>query len=203
MRFGIGGAVVVAMMASACSGAKLNQKEAEAVFAAQNKVVGDVYGSVYDAVVNANVPDGITVSGDTSDGSVSGTLEGGQSWEGSVEIDGSVQSDVEAGTFALDSSTVYTEVVVEDLVLDGDTALIVDVAIDEAAGTIAFAFETAGSLDVTGDAEGHGDFNYALSVDVNVNTGAFSFSSDGDINGYATADMSLANLASWVLALYS
>lgn len=192
------------LLLAACDPAKLTESEAETFYAAQNTVVGDLYRTVYDAVDGGQVPDGLSLETTANGGSVAGELDGGADWDGAISLDGSLELDNEAGVYGFVFDLTYVDVQVPsvDVTLNGTTALDMAATLDTAAYAFSYSFDTGGAMDVAGEANGHADFAYTLAVDVNASTGAFTFDSQGDVNGFDTSGMSLGNLAAWVANLY-
>lgn len=202
MRSVLMGVVVFGLVG--CDADKINKSEAEAVYQSQTDMMGSVYRTFYDAAMGAQVPDGITVT-TTSDGAtISGALSDGDGWTGTTELDGSAEVDTASNDYAFDVAMSYDGVTVDStgVVMDGDAEASTEAHLDTGAGALSYAFSTSGDLMVSGEAQGHSTFDFALSVDVNLSTGLFDLSSSGDVSGFDVSGFSLSSAASWVLALY-
>lgn len=187
----------------ACNPDKITEKEAEAVYGANNTVVGELSRTLVDAVQDQVSPDGLTITYSDTSAAISGSLDGGANWTGVVDIDGSAIANTSNDEFSADLALGYGAVEAEGVILDGDTTLGAVANYDLAAGQVYFSFDTGGDFAVSGEAKGQAGFGYLLVVDVNISTGVFDFSSQGDIEGFDTSTMGVTDLAAWVLALYA
>lgn len=185
-----------------CGGQKINSSEAEAVLQSQVMMVGELYRTVYDAVTGVSVPDGLTV--DASAGTVTGTLDGGDNFTGTVDVDGAASVDTDSGVAAFDLDLGYTGVTVDGVgvTMDGDSAAAMDATLDVDGGAFSYAFSTTGDFLVSGEAKGEATFNFSIAVGVDVESGDFSFDVSGDVSGFDASEFSVANIAAWVAALY-
>ena len=185
-----------------CNGQKISSDEAEMVMQSQIMMVGELYRTVYDAVTGVNVPDGLTV--DASAGTVTGTLDGGENFTGTVDVDGAASVDTNSGVAAFDLDLGYSGVTVDSVgvTMDGDSSAMMDATLDVDGGSFSYAFTTDGDFVVSGEAKGEAAFNLSISVGVDVNTGDFDFDLSGDVSGFDAGEFSVLNLAAWVAALY-
>lgn len=202
MRSVLGCVVVISVVG--CDADRINQNEAEAVYQSQTDMMGSVYRTFYDAATGAQVPGGITVTSTSDGATISGTLEDGDGWSGTADLDGSAQIDTSSNDYAFDMGLSYDGVEVDEtgVVMDGDVDASTEAHLDTSAGAFSYAFSNSGDLMVSGKAQGHATFDFELSVDVNVSTGLFDISSSGDVSGFDVSGFSLASATSWVLALY-
>ena len=201
MRSHIGGVFLIGLL-TGCNGQKISSSEAELVLQSQVMMVGQLYRTVYDAITGVSVPDGLVV--DSSAGTVSGTLSGGDAWTGEVGLDGAASVDSNAGIAAFDLALDYSGVTVSgvDVTMDGTSGATMDATLDVNAGAFSYSFETSGDLLVSGEAEGESTFDFAISVGVDTSTGDFDFDVSGDVSGFDASEFSVANLALWVANLY-
>lgn len=163
----------------ACGSADaLNEEDSQQAFAAMNTVSTDVQTQAYASMGSAAKD--LTVSGDASSYSYSGTLDGGAGWTGTVTVDG--DASVTGDSYSFDFSLEYDKVDVGGTILDG----VLDWTVDASYGQTGYTYTYAmvGDLDVSGNYSGSMDFDYSLSVSIDSQTGNFTYEASGDINGY-------------------
>jgi hypothetical protein len=185
-------AIALLPLTVACGGGALSEAEAEVVYQAVNDVTTEVSGSAMSTGYRAAGADWSWEQ--TADGfSYSGTLTGGVMWSGTIDVVASYSttSDMSGmGTTTYDFGMTLTDVepVRQAVVLNGN----IDMAMVYELSTTGFSmtYDTTADLDVTGDAKGHAEMNYSMTVATDGMS--YTVTAEGDVNGHDVSGFTYA-----------
>lgn len=174
----------------ACGGGKLSDEDLGTFFAAQSAVSADVSSQVVNGADAADqTGKDLTFNGDTSSWDITGEIDGGLVWDGTIGVDGS--GSFTTTNYDLDLGLTYEEVSVatQDVTLDGDMDQAWSWTTGDDGSTVS-DYAMVGELEATGSIEGRAEVDFSMTIELNVTTGQYSYTYEGTINGTDVNDFS-------------
>jgi len=166
----------------ACSDATaLDEAGSQDAFRSMLLVMADVQLQTYDALAASDAAKALSLSSEDGSLVISGDLDGGLDWDGTIGVDGDV-SFSDLALYGFDLSLDCEAVDVSDLVMDGWVEWEADGAV--ANDIYDYTAETYGELDVSGSTDGTVSFDYTVEIEIDAALGTYQYTADGQVNGY-------------------
>lgn len=159
---------------------ELSAQDAQVVYGANAFIIQDVMGQVSNEIAAAGKA--LTVSPEGNGYSISGSVDGGTGWTGTVTATGYVE--YTDSTYIYDLDIEYQEVNYAggDITFNGSLGSSIEMTTSED-GSYDYYYAMDGSIDVTGAVEGSVDMNYSLTIAYDAATGAVTYAAEGTIGG--------------------
>ncbi len=151
-----------------------------------NDVADDVQQEL-DAEGGSPTAKDLTVTDGEGEAAVSGTVEGDGDWTGTITVDGTAAWSESSESYALELELADVHTDDPDITLNGGLAAGLDSTVD--GSTWHSEFSLAGSLSVTGEAEGTADFDFTVTVDLDTDAMDYSYSASGTLAGHDVEGM--------------
>ncbi len=176
----------------ACGGGKVDEEEAQVIFAAMYTVNTSIATEVQTQAAMQGAAKDFTFT-ETEDGwSFSATIEGSGLWTGTVEVDGVMSWAENDYTYAYTMQ--YIDVTSQGVTLNGDMDMNFAVATSDDT-SFEYLYSMIGQLDATGEATGTADIDYEMQISYDATTGTYSYSLSGDIGGHDVSGYSAGSMA--------